>query len=321
MERRTFIHTLTSVVACGALTESALAGALSTAAPARLTEPLDDNRDSPRIGVVTEGGISRAILTELASSLPYLHRNIAIRPNATALQQVTVDQKIRLGHFLLPRDASQLARFQAKSMTAKIVDAVAGLDMVLLMVGLGDGAGSGTSSVVAQVLQEQNILTLGFTLSPFESEGEQFHTIVQSDSTHAFLAFIQLCRSITNSVATPDCITGIGFEDLRHLILGRPGRCAFGFGASSGVNGDRIAVDLALNHPFLGRGCLQTSSAALVAIEVPPHGLFLRETRDIMSQVRCQLPANADIIYSSVSTTSVDRFDFRVSILVSSDTI
>lgn len=275
MDRRLFIHTLNAVVACSVLTESELAAAMPSVAPARLIETTDGSRDFPKIGVVAVGGIGRSILSELASSLPYLHRTIAINTDA-------------------------------RPIITEIVGAVAGLDMVLLVAAMGDGTGTGISPVVAQVLLEQNILTLGLTLSP-----------AQSDPTYAALAFVQLCRSITNSVAAPDCITGIDFEDLRHLILGKEGWCAFGFGSASGVNGAQVAADLAMSHPFLEQGRLQRASAALVTIEVPPHGLFLREARDIMFQVRRHLPPNSDILYSSVSTTPVDRGDFRVSILAS----
>lgn len=317
MDRRLFIRTLNAVVACSVLTESALATATPSVAPAQLIETTDGNRDFPKIGVVAVGGISRSILSDVASKLPYLHRTIAIDTDANALQQVHVNRKVRVGNFAPPSHDPQLAKFHARSIIPEIVDAVAGLDMVLLVAAMGGGAGTGISPVVAQVLREQNILTLAFTLSPFHFGGEQRHKIVQSNPTHFPLAFIQLCRSITNSVAIQDCITGIDFEDLRHLILGKEGHCAFGFGSASGVNGAQAAADQAMSHPFLGQGRLQRASAALVAIEVPPHALFLRETRDIMLQVRRHLPANSDILYSSVSTTPVDRGDFRVSILAS----
>lgn len=349
MDRRQFIHTLNAVVACSVLTESELAAAMPSVTPTQLIETTDGNRDFPKIGVVAVGDISRSILSELASSLPYLHRTIAINTDASALHQVKADRKIRVGNFSLPSHAPQLAKFHAKLIIPEIIDAVAGLDMVLLVAGMGGGAGTGISPVVARVLRAQNILTLGFTLSPFDFEGEQRHKIAQlgirelgslvhalnpirnsdielavndNDSlesvmTHAPLAFIQLCRSITNSVATEGCSVGIDFEDLRHLILGKEGQCAFGFGSASGVNGAQTAVDLAMSHPFLGQGRLQRASAALVAIEAPLNALFLREAREIMFQVRRQLQPNADIIYSSVSTMPVNRGDFRVSILVS----
>lgn len=317
MDRRLFMHTLNAVVACSVLTESALAGATPSVAPTHLIETTDGNRDFPKIGVVAVGDISHSILSDLASSLPYLHRTIGINTDAPALQQIKADRKIRVGNFSLPSHDPQLAKLHAKSIIQEIVDAVAGLDMVLLVAGKGGSAGTGILPVVAQVLREQNILTLGFTLSPFDFEGEKLQTIVQSDPTHSPLAFIQLCRSITNSVATPDCIIGIDFADLRHLILGKEGQCAFAFGSASGVNGAQAAVDLAMRHPFLGQGRLQRASAALVAIEVPPNTLFLREAREIMFQVRRYLPPNSDILYSSVSTTPVDRDDFRVAILAS----
>ena len=140
---------------------------------------------------------------------------------------------------------------------------------------------------------------------------------IRSDLANFPLAFIQLSRCITNSVATKDCITGIDCEDFRRLILGKTGHCTFGYGAANGINGAVDAANLAINHPRVGIGRLHRAAAALVAIEVPSHGLFLRETRDIVLLVRHHLQAHADILYSSVSTMPLDSGDFRVSILAS----
>lgn len=359
MDRRFFIHTLKAFVACSVLADWELAVAKQSlktpmplarsVEPTHFTETTHGPADTLKIGVIAVGGIGRSILGDVASQLPCLSRTIAINTDAAALQQVRAHQKIRVGNFSLPSHDPELARFHALSAIPEITDAVAGLDMVLLVAGMVGGAGTGISPVVAHVLREQDILTLGFAISPFDFEGEQRQKTAQlgvralgslvhgltpirnSDIEAAFdenalfqsvmaqapLAFIQLCRSIANSVSRPDCITAIDFEDLRHLVLGWPGHCAFGFGSASGAQGALVATDLAINHPFLGLSRLQRASAALVAIEVPPDGLFLREARDIMSQVRLHLPHDSDILYSSVPTQRREGHEFRVSILAS----
>lgn len=143
------------------------------------------------------------------------------------------------------------------------------------------------------------------------------NALMDSVIAQAPWAFMELCRSIVNSVSRPECITAIDFADLHNLVLGNPGHCAFGFGSARGAQGARVAADLAMQHPFLGLSRLQRASAALVAIEVPQSGLFLRETRSIVLQVRQHFPIEADILYSSVPAQRRDIHEFRVSILAS----
>lgn len=303
----------------------------------------------PRIGLLAVGGISRSILCDTAWWLPYLRRTIAINTDADSLLRVKADRKILVSDGKTRPLNPHAAQLLAQLVIPEVVDAVTGLDMVLLVSGMGGVAGTGIAPVVAQVLREQNILTLGFTTSPFAFEGKQRHQnaqhgirelgvqvnallpvsnsdleqVVDENASHeavmkhAPLAFIQLCRSITNSVALQGCNVGIDFEALRRVIFEQTGDCAFGFGSASGVNCAEAAVHQAICHPFLGQGRLNRSTAALVTIEAAPSALFLRDWKSILSKVRSYLPPKSDIVYSTVSAAPENGNDFRVSILAS----
>lgn len=305
--------------------------------------------DFPKIGLVVVGGIGRAILDDLHGRLPPFSRIIAINTDADSLQRVKADHKVQVGDGkTLPRQPLA-AQLLAQTTIPQIMEAVAGLDIALIAVGMGGAAGSGISPVVAQVLRQKNILTLVFATSPFSFEGTRRHQnalsgvrelsvqadallpvsnseleqVVHKNATlesvmmHAPLAFVQLCRCITNAVHMQGCNIGIEYMDLRHILFEQTGDCAFGFGSASGLCGAEAAAQQAIDHLFLGQRRLQRATAALVSIEAAPNALYLRDTKNIMTMIRSRLPAKACIGYSTVSSRPDDQHDFRVSIFAS----
>lgn len=359
MDRRQFIQTLNALSVGSAAPAMALAKPQQTVivANATATEPISAGEaslvdcDRTKIGVIAIGGISRSILRNLHNRLTYPFRTIAIDTDADSLQRVSADRKIWVGCGPVRERDPHGVRILSNAVVPEIADAVAGLDLILLMAGMGGGAGTGISPVVAKVLRQQKILTLCVAVAPFDFEGEKrqkaaqlgIHDLgthghalipirnsdmalvvdqnggVDSAMAHAPLAFIQICRSITNSMAPqPDYLGGVDFHDLKRHILSPVGHGAFGFGSASGIHhGVQAATELAINHPFLGQRRLQQASAVLVAVEASPGLLFLRDSKDVSSRIRSVLPPNSSVLYSNVYTKPDDGHDFRVSILAS----
>ena len=306
---------------------------------------------TPKIGIVAVGGMGSACMPRVGhkiQNLPYLDRTIAIETSRRELSTLSADHKILLGDGMTPfnpNDADRLTYLARPEMA----DALDGLDMVLLVAGMGGNTGIEIARIVARNLRQKGIFTLSFAVMPFDGEGLQrqqnakagvqelqlqsnalipvfnndmnpqnqkfrWHSAV---SQRAPLAFIQLCRSITNSVARADLV-GIDFKDLQNVILGQDGHCAFGFGSASGVNTATVAAQLAIDDPLLGLPRLKQASAALVTIETPPQSTMavLRDAKIAMNCVRSQMPPNASIIYGV--TVNPDNSDkFTVSILAS----
>jgi len=117
-------------------------------------------------------------LSYLAERLPNLGRTIAINTHAGALHRGNADRKILVGDIQdepISTNAARrlVVRRSARSAIPGITEAVAGLDMVLLVAGMGGVAGTEISPIVAQVLREQNIFTVGFPILPFDFEGQR----------------------------------------------------------------------------------------------------------------------------------------------------
>ena len=256
MHRRQFLQTLNAMGASVILPASAfydegpsVITPITTQpliAPANAVEVDGNDWDIPKVGVVAVGGLGGAILSDLAGRLPYVNRTIAIDTDANSLHRAMADRKILAGDGkALPLD-SPVARRLARSSMPEIANAVAGLDMVLLVAGMGGADGSGISPMVAQMLREQDILTLAFATSPFDFESQQrkqnaqtgirelrLHVnallpfskgnirlftgqndLFNSVSSQATLAFNQFWQGILNPVCRPGWIS-IDFEDLK----------------------------------------------------------------------------------------------------------
>src|SRR5450830_1865576 len=314
-------------------------------------EEIDPAWAIPKIGIVAVGGMGGACLHKAGhriENLPYLDRTIAIETSSRELSFFSADHKILLGDGKTPfnpNDADRLTHLARP----EIADAVAGLDMVLLVAGMGGNTGAEMTPIVARMLCHQGIFTLGFAVMPFDSERLQRQQItnagiqelqlqsnaliplfnhdvhhqnakirwLSSAAQRAPLAFIQLCRSITNSVARADLV-GVDFKDLQNIVLGQEGDCAFGFGSTCGVSTVTVAAQLAIDDPLLGLHRLQQASAALVTIETPPQATMtvLRDAKNVMNFVRSQMSPNANIIYG-VTVNPGESDKFTVSILAS----
>lgn len=348
MNRRQFLQTLTAAGTNVILPTFALAHQGSSAETTKIAPiPIESKNiveeiawDLPRVGILSVGGAGEGILSDHVGNLPYLARTIAIDTNPFSLQRVTANRKILVGDGTNRPTAPNAERFLAKSARNEIADSVAGLDIVFMVAGMGGAAGTKISQVVADVLRDQDILTLGATIIPFYSEGQRqliAHTGVGALShrsntvfpisneifaqtsgndraamNQSSLAFTQLYRSIMNTIAVPGII-GVDFADVHCLMQGE-GHSAFGFGSASGIHGAESATRKAITHPLLAHRRLKLASGILVAIEGNRQTLKMSKIHEVMTHIKKQVSPAAYTIFSAVVNPELDG-DYRVSIL------
>lgn len=357
MYRRQFLQTINAMGASIVLPASAFyeegssvitsTTTQATFAPTKAVDTAPGGWEIPKVGVVAVGGQGCAILTELAGRLPYLGRSVAIDTDAASLLRVKADRTVLVGDGSAQPLNSHAARRLAQVSTPEIADAIAGLDMVLLVTGMGGAAGSGIAPLVAQMLRGLDILTLAFATLPSSFESQQRQQNAQtgigelgvhvnallpithgnivrvagegasftSVSSQAALAFEQLWRGILNPVCQPGWVN-IDFEDLRHISLSQEGDCAFGFGSASGVDGAALAALHAIDHPLLGQNRLQRASAILMSVRASRQVLKLGGSRAAMRNIRKQLSQDPWIIYSVYHDDTLDS-EIAVSVLAS----
>jgi cell division protein FtsZ len=286
----------------------------------------------PKIGIVSVGGIGNSNLptsVQRLRGLPYLSRTVAVHDDCIALQLMRADCKVLLGGSTsLP--TPHRVQLVARPGFDEIAEALAGLDMVLLIAYMGCATGTGLAPVVAEVLRDQDILTLAFAVMPLACEGVQkqqaaqtgirelrpyvdalitcFTDVFDPDTDHvresspaaqqAQRVFKEVCSTIMTLVCRPGLVN-IDFEDLRHIILNQEGDCAFGFGSATSREDVQAAALRAIDHPMLGRDRMQQTSAALVSIGASLTVLTLRDISSALKTVREQLPADAWVMYGA----------------------
>ena len=305
----------------------------------------DDRRQAPRIGVVAVGRMGELIFDRESDHVPTSIRSIAIDRDPDSLDLITADYKILLASGLSVYEDPETVVLHAKTTLAAIDDAVADLDLAILVVGLSGTTGTTIAPVVARMLRSRNILTLGVATLPFAFEGEErrqialagigeltphvdsllpiFNTVIEDQAlgkpsptglrTSAPLAIVELCQSIATSLSESNLIE-VGIEDLRRLNFAQTGICAYGYGYGKGSNAAMTAVRHATTHPLLGQGRLKNASTVLISIETSSRGRLLRDVNRITGYVMNQLPAGCRGIYSVTATAAPEDY-FRVSIL------
>eukprot|EP01095_Lingulamoeba_sp_RSL-Kostka_P007906 TRINITY_DN257_c2_g1_i1.p1 TRINITY_DN257_c2_g1~~TRINITY_DN257_c2_g1_i1.p1 ORF type:complete len:502 (+),score=194.58 TRINITY_DN257_c2_g1_i1:17-1522(+) len=129
----------------------------------------------PKIGVIGVGGgggnaVNHMIMSG-ASDVDFFVANT----DGQALSQSLTPNRIQLGLGVtkgLGAGAKPgVGRKAAIQSIDTIKEALQGMDMVFIAAGMGGGTGTGASPVIAQMLKELNILTIGVVTSPFTFEG------------------------------------------------------------------------------------------------------------------------------------------------------
>lgn len=307
----------------------------------------DITPEAIRIGVIGIGGTGCNVLSSLALCSRKQGHSIAIDTDSTSLSSCHANRKILVGNGRNLPLQSSVARLLASQVRNEIGTATAGLDMVFMVYGMSGAAGLGISTVVAEVLDDQNILTVGIPLGTFAFERERrmqfalsqvrgrLHrvstmlpiypseqlllregtavTYKQIESLGATL-IAQLTRSMKNAVSL-DSLVWLAPAELPEVISGE-GCSAFGFGSSKGPKGEEVATRLAIDHPLLGQARVQVASRVFLFIEGATQTLRVKHEARISRLLRAYISEDATLIPVATYNNQLANDQFHVGILV-----
>lgn len=98
-----------------------------------------------------------------------------------ALERSHVPVKILLGDSGLGCGRNpRIGRVSAQHSERLIQERLTGCRVLLILAGMGGGAGTGASPVIASMAREMGILTAAIVTTPFEFEGEEANEVAQS---------------------------------------------------------------------------------------------------------------------------------------------
>src|SRR5581483_1391782 len=251
----------------------------------------------------------------------------AIDTDAQSLAASTATVKIHLETKLLRGLGTggdpERGRAIAEEQFPAIKSACENSSVVFIVAGLGGGAGSGISSVVARAAKETGALVLAFVTQPFACEGnrraeqaqqslEQLKSVADGviclpsqktfklidENTSVLDTFritggllIEGVRGIWQLLTRPSLIQ-IHFEDLCALIRDQHSESAFAFVEASGPARSREIVEKILKHPLLDEGRALGEANAILVSMTGSKDLTMAEVNRVMEQIsrHCERP-------------------------------
>ena len=204
----------------------------------------------------------------------------------------------------------------AEEQFATLKSACEGADVVFVVAGLGGGAGSGISPVLARAAKKAGALVLGFVTLPFACEGNRRQQQAQSgldqlksvadgviclpcektfklidENTSVLDTFritdsllVESVRGVWRLLTRPGLIQ-IHFNDLCALVRDRHSESVFATVEAAGPARAREVVDKLIAHPLLDEGRALAESDAMLVSLMGGKDLTMAEVNRVMEQI------------------------------------
>src|SRR5579862_1716714 len=287
-----------------------------TQTPAAMLEPAK----LPAAKIFGVGGAG-VVLAEAANRGEFAGADFAvIDTDAQSLRASSATVKVHLETKLMrglgtggdPERGHALAEEQFTTLKS----ACDGAEVVFIVAGLGGGAGSGISPVLARAAREAGALVLAFVTLPFVCEGnrrqqqaqqglEQLKSVADGviclpcqktfkliDENTSVLNTFRITsellaegvRGVWRLLTRPGLIQ-IHFDDLCALVRDRHSESAFASVEASGPARSREVVEKLLNHPLLDEGRVLAESDAVLVSLMGGKDLTMTEVDRVMEQI------------------------------------
>jgi cell division protein FtsZ len=267
---------------------------------------------------------------------------VAVNTDAASLAASSAPVKIQLETRLLRGLGTggdpERGRAIAEEQFVTLKSACEGADVVFVVAGLGGGAGSGISPVLARAARETGALVLAFVTLPFACEGNRRQQQAQSgldllksvadgviclpcqktfklidENTSVLDTFritdgllLESVRGIWRLLTRPGLIR-IHFDDLCALVRDRHSESVFASVEAAGPARAREIVEKLIAHPLLDEGrALAESDAVLVSL-VGGRELSMAEVNRVMEQISRQCERAQIIMGASVDESLKGR--------------
>lgn len=294
-----------------------------------------ETASAPSVKIFGVGNAGDALLGALVTAEFAGAEFAAINTDAAALAASSATVKIHLENKLFRGLGSggdpERGRALAEEQFSTLKSACAGANVIFILAGLGGGAGSGISPVLAKAAREAGALVLAFVTLPFDCEGNRRETQAQAGLeqlksaadgviclpsqkifklidenstlvetfrvTGGFL--IEGVRGVWSLLTRPGLIQ-VHFGDLCALLRDRHAENAFAFVEASGAGRAREVVEKILIHPLLDEGRVLAESDAVLVSLTAGKDLTMAEINRVMESVKRQC-GHAQIIMGAAA--------------------
>ena len=281
------------------------------------SSPSPESKHSPEIRIFGIGSAGISVMDRLiASGLPAaafvaVDTRALTSPAGVELVQLPAPPVLR------PSSLVEAAPYSQPAGSGDKLRALCeGIEVVFIVAGLGGGAGTGLSPVVARAARAAGALVLVFAMTPFECEGSyrqqlalqgleelkevadgvvclpiQKVTKIIDENTRVLDAFKLAGELLADAVLgiwrllRHKGLIEIHVADLCDLLRGRHADCAFAVAQAAGATRSRDVLDRLLAHPMLDGGeTLAGAETVLVSLMGGPD-LALTEVNRVMEGI------------------------------------
>ncbi len=281
---------------------------------------MEDSTSSVSVKIFGIGTAGINILEEIAKSalpgvaLAAINTDARSLATSSATEKISLETKFARGAG--PSGDPKRSRATAEEHLPKLKQACEGMDVVFIVSGLGGGAGTGISPVLAQAARESGALVLAFVAMPFDCEGnrrlkqaqqglEQLKSAADGVICLPNQEIFKLIDEKTSVVETFKILNGllaegvsgvwrlmarkglleIHYADLCALLRERRGDSSFATAEAAGATRSREVMDKLFAHPMLDGGkTLAESDAVLVSLTGGPD-LTMAEVHRVMEHI------------------------------------
>lgn len=267
---------------------------------------------------------------------------IAVNTDASSLAASTAPVKFHLENKLLRGLGSggdaERGRALAEEQFSTLKSACEGANVVFILAGLGGGAGSGITPVLARAARDAGALVLAFVTLPFDCEGNRREQQAQQsleqlksaadgviclpgekifklidENTSLLETFrvtggllLEGLRGVWQLLMQPGLIQ-VHFTDLCALVRDRHAENSFAFVHAAGAGRAREVVEKILTHPLLDEGRALVESDAVLVSLTAGKDLTMAEVNRVMGEVKRQCGRAQIIMGAAIDGTMGDR--------------
>ena len=292
--------------------------------------------------IFSVGGAGINVLEQIAAEGLTGVSLAAVDTDARALANSLAAEKVHLETPLLRGLGTggdpERGRTLAEEQLPRLKQLCEGADVVFLVAGLGGGAGTGITPVLARAAKEAGALVLGFVTTPFACEGDRRQRLAQhglaelkaaadgviSLPNQKVFKMIDENTSVLETFKITNDFLGAGlrgvwrllmhkglidihFADLAALLRDRHAESCFAVADAMGPTRSREVMDKLLAHPMLDGGqMLGESEAVLVSLMGGPD-LTMAEVNRVMEQVNRQCEHAQVIMGAAIDPAFTER--------------
>jgi len=272
---------------------------------------------------------------------------VAINTDAHSLAAFAAAQKVHLETTRLRGLGTggdpDRGRAVAEEQLPRLKSLCEGAEVVFILAGLGGGAGTGISPVLARAAKEAGALVVGFVTTPFECEGSRRQHLAQQGLAKLksaadgviSLPNQKVCQMIDENTSVLETfkitnellaegvrgvwrllrhkgLVEIHFADLASLIRDRHAESSFAVAEAVGPTRSREVMDKLLAHPMLDGGQVLGESEAVLVSLIGGPDLTMAEVNRVMEQVNRQCEQAQVIMGAAIDEAFKDRLAVTV---------